>query len=195
MQIQILRQKWQETLQSAPDTGSAESWLSKINQQYLEGVQAGVPEIKHKESAIFDILKALRKSSPSFCKIWFHEVFDKARKIEVPQLIRAYIGQASFQQQSTISKPAFSTLQGFSEDKRCVCGRFHAYSKCFYLDKDIRPKDYTLKEEVIEKITTRLQDQEKLDEVLTVLPKFNVSDLRIGQQQAHLSLNSIYGSF
>jgi hypothetical protein len=96
MQMQILRQKWQENLQSAPDSGSAEPWLSKINQQHLDGVQADVPEIKHEESAIFDILKALRESSPSFCETWFHGVFDKARKIEVPQLIRAYIGQASF---------------------------------------------------------------------------------------------------
>ena len=165
-QIQILRQKWQETLQNAPDEGNVETWLSMINQQYLEGVQASVPEIKHRESAIFDVLKALRKSSPSFCEIWFHEVFDKAREIEVPQLIRAYIGQASFQResQSTISKPAFSTLQGFSEargqQQRCVCGKVHAYTKCYYLNKLIRPSDYVLKDDIIKEIHIKLEDQQ-----------------------------------
>jgi len=197
-QIQILRQKWQDTLQRAPDQGNAESWLSEINLQYLEGVQAGVPEIKHRESAIFDILKALRKSNPSFCEIWFHEVFDKARKIEVPQLVRAYIGQASFQQlsKSNISNASFSTFQGFPEgDKqRCVCGRFHAYTKCFYLNKAIRPKDYEIKDDITKKIRERLEDQKVLSDVQAALPGFYITDLP-SQLVAQLATTQLYGSF
>lgn len=178
--IQTLRRKWQKLFRTTIDKDSVGKWLSEVHQQYLEGHQAGVPEIQHQESVIFDILSALKPVAPGFCEIWYHEIFNKSRSIDVPRFIRTFLNQADFQvQRSTISQAAFSTWQGHTEANRqqCVCGKSHTYDKCFYLNPTICPEKFELRQEVKDRIKKKLQSEELLNEVKLQLPNFRIEDL------------------
>lgn len=178
--IQVLRQKWQSLLHTTVNKESVKMWLSEVHQQYLEGHQAGVPEIQHQESVIFDILSALQPVAPGFCEIWYHEIFNKSRSIDVPRFIRTFLNQADFQvQRSTISQAAFSTWQGYPEAnrQRCVCGKSHTYDECFYLNPTLCPEKFELRQEVKDRIKKKLQSEELLNEVKLQLPNFRIEDL------------------
>lgn len=95
MKVQKLRQKWQDHLRKSISMDSIEEWLTEVQRQYLECQQAKVPEVKHEESVLFDLLRALQGVALNFCDIWYHEIFEKTppTKITPPEFIRTFLSQ------------------------------------------------------------------------------------------------------
>ncbi|KAJ9480567.1 hypothetical protein VN97_g12988 [Penicillium thymicola] len=179
--VQTLRRKWRSLFEFRVTHDTAEKWLLDAHQQYIEGNAAGVPEIQHQESVTFDILHCLKHIAPGFCDIWYHEIFNKSRKIGVPRLIRIFQGQRELQaikQGHPLEAPrgVFSTWQGHLEAQpephRCVCGKLHPFQRCFYLNPIIRPPNFQLHQPTVFRIREKL-DEATLTEIKKVLPGFN----------------------
>jgi hypothetical protein len=178
--IQMLRKKWQDLMRTGVTHNIVDQWINQVHQQYIEGIAVGVPEIQHQDSVIFDILYALKDVAPSFCDIWYHEVFNKSKSIKVPQFIRIFQGQRGFQSTGPAvsipkSQGAFSTWQGHPEAKqlyRCVCGKLHPYQRCYYLNPSVRPPNLQPQQQVIEAIKNKLQNNAILADIQKELPDF-----------------------
>lgn len=165
---------------------SLEVWLQHWEKTFTDGTKLGLPELAQ-HRPLFDFIKAVSDLEPDFSTYWKGEINKRLhnRKLhKLPtlfDLIEVFRNQRreSLAEKGKSSHSAFpTTFQGQpvekesknkkdekkAEDtkdkaskKTCVCGEKHRWSECPYLVENKRPQGWKQDEEILKKITEKLE--------------------------------------
>jgi transposase InsO family protein len=134
-------------LQKSPKNKNLDTWIITWEKVYREGIALTQP-IVQKDTAVQDFLRAVFDIAPDFSSFWTNTIQSSDDTTQRPDLY-AIIDRFRVQRQilgvesKSMSRSAFSaTLQGQQVAKPkspCICGKYHWYDKCWYLDDTTAP--------------------------------------------------------
>src|SRR6266480_3713636 len=145
--LQLTDQYWE--LQKSLKNKNLDAWIMNWEKVYREGIALTQP-IVQKDTAVQDFLQAVFELVPDFSSFWtnmIQNIDDADKRPDFYDIIDKFCVQRQILRTSTSksgsSHSAFAaTLQGQSEARPkspCVCGKYHSYAICWYIDTSSAP--------------------------------------------------------
>jgi hypothetical protein len=122
--------------------------------------------------AVQDFLRATFDNAPDFSAFWINTIQNTDDERQRPDLyaiidrFRIHRQILGVESKSATPRTAFgATLQGQQQEARpkspCLCGKYHGYAKCWYLDSSIAPAGWQENPTIRQTVQDQLKKPEK----------------------------------